>query len=238
MEDNHATRKAVVQVSTALRCPVQRFPRNTETGDTRGDTLRFISRVHTALSTRARFGKRQPAWACLSASVGGQCPSPLFELARAVPASGPRPTDEKLREIRVSGDGRCMFRSVALGLAANKNVILGGKETEEADQLRMACHSAMCTSVKRRNDFPEAVMAVKVEQPIETYCKRIQKSNFWGGEAELLVLSKMLKAALKVYIRNPQGQGYVCIQEYGREFDKSNGGKRKPVRLLFNGVNQ
>jgi hypothetical protein len=38
------------------------------------------------------------------------------------------------------------------------------------------------------------------------YCKRLQNPKFWGGEAELLVLAKMLKAAIKVYIRNPQAR--------------------------------
>jgi hypothetical protein len=74
-------------------------------------------------------------------------------------SGGPVPTDERLREVRITGDGRCMFRALvslrtmplsaavvlfqaavlrahtlwqALGLAANKNIILGPRETEEA----------------------------------------------------------------------------------------------------------
>ena len=69
------------------------------------------------------------------------------------------------------------------------------------------------------------------------YCKRIGNQGFWGGEAELLILSKMLKASINVYIKNPQGGGYLCIVRYGDKFDRANGGKRKPVRLLYNGSN-
>jgi hypothetical protein len=156
----------------------------------------------------------------------------------------------------------------------------------------------MCTTQQRRAQFPEAYMAIKVEQDINRYCKRIGKQvshtalskssgrrerwavacssqtqctttqttcwsttrsghtslrfsypspaeqygdgkqGFWGGEAELLILSKMLKAPIKVYIKNQQGPGYLCIVHYGEKFDKANGGKRKPVRLLYNGSNQ
>jgi hypothetical protein len=48
----------------------------------------------------------------------------------------------------------------------------------------------------------------------------------------------MLRAPIKVYIKNQQGSGYLCIVHYGEKFDKANGGKRKPVRLLYNGSNQ
>jgi len=164
-------------------------------------------------------------------------PQLVFELARAPARRGPAPTDERLREVRVSGDGRCMFRSLALGLAANKNQVLGSHETEHADKLRMACAEAMCSSVEKRKLYPEALMAVKAEGDINRYCKRINSPSFWGGEAELLVLSKMLKTPIRVYMRNSQGFGYIKIQEYGYQFDKANGGKKKPVRLLYNGSN-
>lgn len=189
-----------------------------------GEHTALHARVHLALRARA------PPLACLSVGLG---PQPLFQLARTSPA----PTDERLREVRITGDGRCMFRALALGLAANKNVILGGRETEEADQLRMACADAMCTTQQRRQAFPEAYMSIKVEQDINRYCKRIGNQGFWGGEAELLILSKMLKASINVYIKNPQGGGYLCIVRYGDKFDRANGGKRKPVRLLYNGSN-
>jgi len=215
------------------------------------DTLGLLHRVHGALETRTgiEVGQRRrnferttktAGFACISvnsvfarqlqSSVDG--PQIVFELAKA-----PATPDEKLRVVRVTGDGRCMFRALALGLANNKNIILGSKETDEADQLRMACADAICNTQKRRSDFGEAMMAIKAEQDLNQYCKRITKTGFWGGEAELLVLSKMLKAPIKVYIPNPKGFGFRCIQEYGRPFDISNGGKRKPVRLLYNGKN-
>eukprot|EP00242_Pyramimonas_sp_CCMP2087_P010188 CAMPEP_0198211268 /NCGR_PEP_ID=MMETSP1445-20131203/22927_1 /TAXON_ID=36898 /ORGANISM="Pyramimonas sp., Strain CCMP2087" /LENGTH=247 /DNA_ID=CAMNT_0043885489 /DNA_START=105 /DNA_END=848 /DNA_ORIENTATION=+ len=164
-------------------------------------------------------------------------PQPLFELARAQTRRGPAPTDERLREVRVTGDGKCMFRSLALGLAANKNQMLGSHEAQHADKLRLACAEAMCSTGEKRQQYGEALMAVKAEGDITRYCKRIQSPSFWGGEAELLVLSKMLKTPIRVYLRNSQGPGYIKIQEYGAPFDKANGGKKKAVRLLYNGNN-
>ena len=47
---------------------------------------------------------------------------PLFTLARAAAAAL---VDTDLRRIRVQGDGRCMFRAIAIGLARNPGKFLG-----------------------------------------------------------------------------------------------------------------
>lgn len=87
--------------------------------------------------------------------------TPLFLLAKA-------PSHEKFRVIRVKGDGRCMFRALALGLARNKGQILGATaEEQEADQLRLAVAEALCRSPKRRTDFGDAVIAVNAEDKLQ-----------------------------------------------------------------------
>ena len=95
------------------------------------------------------------------------------------------------------------------------------------------------SSVKRMA-YPEAVFSIKSEMPITTYCKRIASSSFWGGESELLVLVTMLKVPVVVYLPASSGVGYTPLVTYGKEFEVSakTGQKRKPVKLLFNGVNQ
>ncbi|KAF3795538.1 hypothetical protein EJ110_NYTH00107 [Nymphaea thermarum] len=68
------------------------------------------------------------------------------------------------------------------------------------------------------------------------YCQRIEHSNFWGGESELLVLSKLCCQPVIVYIpehehtRGVWSSGFIPIAEYGTEFTKSSkkGKARKP----------
>lgn len=65
--------------------------------------------------------------------------------------------------IAMKGDGRCLFRALAVGLARNQGRFLGGTaEQEEADQLRLAVAEALCRTPERRNQFPDAVLAVQV----------------------------------------------------------------------------
>ncbi|PSC69777.1 OTU domain-containing protein [Micractinium conductrix] len=182
---------------------------------------------------------------------------PLFELARA--AAGPT-VETGLRVVRVAGDGRCMFRALAQGLARNQGRFLGGgAEEQEADQLRLAVAEALCRTAARRNEFAQAVYAVEAEDKMQNYCRRIMAPTFWGGEPELLVLSQMLRVPILVYIPAREagsrggGSGYVPIQTYGEQFlhgsgkkKKAGGGgggkpagkkKRRVVRLLYSGSN-
>jgi hypothetical protein len=170
----------------------------------------------------------------------------------ALPQKEPQKTDLELRArrkrqgefhqvVRVRGDGKCMFRSLALGLAAiAKRNMTSGEEDFEADQLRLAVAESLCRGEDKRKNFSEAVMAISYEYGLETYCRRILDPKFWGGEPELLVLSRLIRRSIKVYIpasqaRNATGSGFVCIQTYGEEFAKE--GKRKAVKLLYNGEN-
>lgn len=130
-----------------------------------------------------------------------------------------------------------MFRALALGLAALKNrIVTSGEEEREADELRLAVAESLCRSEEKRREFVEAATAISYETGLETYCRRILEPTFWGGEPELLVLSRLIRRPIKVYLhasqaKNASGHGFVCIQTYGEEF----GEKRKAVKLLYDG---
>ena len=66
-------------------------------------------------------------------------PGPPSPPSAAASASAAAAAERNLRLVRVTGDGRCMFRSLALGLSAEKGRSVGPQEEErDADLLRMA----------------------------------------------------------------------------------------------------
>ncbi|KAI5444232.1 OVARIAN TUMOR DOMAIN-containing deubiquitinating enzyme 3 [Lathyrus oleraceus] len=149
---------------------------------------------------------------------------------------------ERFSVHKVTGDGRCLFRALVKGMAYNKGVALNQREEREnADELRMAVKEAICENVGDRKLYEEAIIAVTVDEPLQRYCRRIVQPDFWGGESELLVLSKLCKQPIIVYIPEHEhsggvrGSGFIPIAEYGSEFVK--GSSRKAVRLLFSGKN-
>tara|TARA_B110000483_G_scaffold2753_1_gene3232 strand:+ start:861 stop:1481 length:621 start_codon:yes stop_codon:yes gene_type:complete len=158
---------------------------------------------------------------------------------------------EHYQRIKIKGDGRCMFRALALGLAhVSKTNLTSSEETREADTLRTAVFEQMCREEEKRKIHAEANMSIKYGgdgDGIEGYCRRIQKEDFWGGETELLVLAKLVKRPIMVYLpahmakNAASGSGYVCIQTYGEEYAKKTNKKtgkvteRAPVRLLYDG---
>lgn len=94
----------------------------------------------------------------------------------------------QLKVIRVKGDGKCMFRAIALGLARNQGRILAADvEQKEADNLRMAVAEALCRTDARRKQFGQAVRALQQEDTLKNYCKRLASPTFWGGEPEMMV---------------------------------------------------
>ncbi|KAL0344489.1 UNVERIFIED_CONTAM: OVARIAN TUMOR DOMAIN-containing deubiquitinating enzyme 3 [Sesamum radiatum] len=172
---------------------------------------------------------------------------------------------------KVTGDGRCLFRALVKGMAVNKGTALGPREEREsagpclaygylqlsyvilyemgtydelmADELRMAVKEVICDNDKERLQYEEALVAITVDEPLRRYCQRIGRPDFWGGEAELLVLSKLCCQPIVVYIpeheHGGRGSGFIPIQEYGSEFRKGSkkGKPREVVRLLYTGKN-
>ncbi|XP_048500506.1 OVARIAN TUMOR DOMAIN-containing deubiquitinating enzyme 3 isoform X5 [Beta vulgaris subsp. vulgaris] len=115
---------------------------------------------------------------------------------------------------KVTGDGRCMFRALVSssvkGMARNKGVSLTPRqERDNADELRAAVKEVICENENERRQYQEAVTAITVDEPLHRYCQRIGRSDFWGGESELLVLQKIvdLIATLLWYC-----QGYAISQ--------------------------
>ncbi|KAL5550121.1 hypothetical protein UlMin_000297 [Ulmus minor] len=147
---------------------------------------------------------------------------------------------------RVTGDGRCLFRALVKGMAFNKgNALSPREERESADELRIAVKEVICDNDKERHQYETALVAITVDESLKRYCQRIQRPDFWGGESELLVLSKLCRQPIIVYIpehehaRGGWGSGFIPIAEYGVEFSKGSM-KREPnkvVRLLYSGRN-
>lgn len=57
----------------------------------------------------------------------------------------------------------------------------------------------MCGPLFQRTDKP--THSTYVCHPWDSYCRRLQNPSFWGGEPELLVLSKMLRVPIYVYTK-------------------------------------
>ncbi|KAF9598539.1 hypothetical protein IFM89_028071 [Coptis chinensis] len=153
---------------------------------------------------------------------------------------------EKYSVQKVTGDGRCMFRALVKGMAMNKGLSLSScQERDDADELRMAVKEIICESDKERRQYEEALVAITVDESLKRYCQRIERSDFWGGESELLVLSKLCHQPVIVYIPENEhtnagwGTGFIPIAEYGSEFSKASkkSKPRKAVRLLYSGKN-
>jgi len=84
------------------------------------------------------------------------------------------------------------------------------------------------------------------EGGIRSYCDRLQQPGFWGGEVELVVLSRLLRVPIYVYQNAEEADpgagewGFVPIVKYGVAYEAGDGeGKagRKPVHLLYTGGN-
>ncbi|XP_020691227.1 OTU domain-containing protein At3g57810 [Dendrobium catenatum] len=146
---------------------------------------------------------------------------------------------------KVTGDGRCMFRALVKGMARNKGLKLNmNQETEDADELRMAVKEVMCDNGEERLQYEEALVAITIDESLKRYCQRIGRSGFWGGESELLVLSRLCHQPIVVYIPVHEhsaatgSNGFIPIAEYGSEFKKPKKGKaRMAVRLLYSSNN-
>ncbi|KAM7463994.1 hypothetical protein LguiA_032115 [Lonicera macranthoides] len=147
---------------------------------------------------------------------------------------------------KVTGDGRCLFRALVKGMALNKGVPLNPQEERDsADELRTAVKEVICDNDKERLQYEEALVAITVEESLKRYCQRIGRADFWGGESELLVLSKLCRQPIIVYIPenehtyNGRGSGFIPIAEYAGEYGKGSRKlkAKKAVRLLYSGKN-
>ncbi|RAL39128.1 hypothetical protein DM860_011614 [Cuscuta australis] len=169
--------------------------------------------------------------------------SPSFFARIRPPFPPPAKEAERYRVEKVAGDGRCLFRALVKGMARNKGIITltPRQERDDADELRAAVKEVICEDPSERLQYQDAVIAITIEEPLRRYCQRIGRSDFWGGESELLVLSKLCRQRIVVYIpanegRRSGGSGFIPIAEYGNGWGKREQ-PRQVVRLLYSGGN-
>eukprot|EP00434_Breviolum_minutum_P040838 symbB.v1.2.036308.t1/scaffold5097.1/size31002/2 len=92
-------------------------------------------------------------------------------------------------------------------------------------QLFASCQELRVLAVKRLIKCRKE-MAWAIEENFDLYVRRMARSREWGGEPELLMLSKVLQRPIEVYMFAPN---LKKIQHYGEEL------KSKPIRVLFHG---
>ena len=86
-------------------------------------------------------------------------------------------------------------------LANGKGYNLGADEEQsEAELLRQACHDALCRSKERSRKYPDARKQVIYGYgDMKSYCKNLARPTFWGGEVEMMIITKMLSVPIFVY---------------------------------------
>lgn len=134
----------------------------------------------------------------------------------------------------VVGDGRCLFRSIAVGRALAE---LGERADElqevmEADILR----AAAVDELRERREDTEWF----IEGDFEQYCARMQAPKTWGGEPEILMLTHVLASPISVFmetsgeLRNigTYGEEYVEAAQYDLAVLFHGGGHYEALRLI------
>lgn len=124
------------------------------------------------------------------------------------------------------GDGRCLYRAIAYGLAHSNGVRLSKREqTNEADRLRTLAHDTIRWKLKE--EFRQNHV---IEGDIEEYCDCMQDVSFYGGEAEIIALSYALKSSIAVYVDCKTGLKRINVYGQRRRV-------RHSISVLFNGHN-
>lgn len=100
--------------------------------------------------------------------LGQRKESDLFFARIGSTQKGAHPFAKKLEHYaihKVKGDGRCMFRALALGMAFNDGFNLSSnEERKQADDLRMTVMEALCSSDKERLKYEEALIAITLDE--------------------------------------------------------------------------
>ena len=134
-----------------------------------------------------------------------------------------------LQVVPVRGDGRCLYRAIAKGLANSEGRRLTENlERADADALRSLAWKAIC--VDRTKEFAAKHV---IEGSISSYCRQMRAPTFYAGEAEMLALVDVLKVPIKVYLNN--GGELRNIVTYGEKYKKRKGRLSRDiaVRVLY-----
>lgn len=97
-------------------------------------------------------------------------------------------------------------------LALHKGIFLRSKEElEEAEQLRQACHEALCRTSQRSKDFPDARKQIMYGYgDIRQYCSQLERPTFWGGVQMSILSAEHSLCGLPSRCCHPQCQGCCC----------------------------
>jgi len=198
---------------------------------------RVLARVVCVLSLASARGRHGLASAAPSATASGQCPSRPPPRARR--ACSPKAATARAFgsepggafEVHpVAGDGRCLFRSVAVAMALRD----GGarpppeEETREADRLR----AAAVDDLERRRDEVEWF----IEGNFDAYCASMRQTRAWGGEPEILSLARVLGVRIEVFVeaRDSEENGLRSIGAYGDDDDDEDASTT--IAVVFRGA--
>lgn len=133
-----------------------------------------------------------------------------------------------------------MFRALVIGLAQAKGKFVTARQEDgESDTLRIAAAEALCRSSKIQDRYADSAFTVKAEYgTMDNYCQLVRTPDFWGGNAELMVLSDMLEQPITVYRPEKEargkGSGYVPYVLYGlghKAKDKEE--QKKTINLVY-----
>ena len=150
-----------------------------------------------------------------------------------MPLFASAPTPASLRVVTVRGDGRCLYRAIAKNLASLEGRKLSERlERADADALRNIAWKAIC--IDRSKEF---VANHVIEGSLSAYCAQMRNPAFYGGEAEMLALSDVLKQPIKVYLKADRGQ-LRNIVTYGERYISkrkaaSRGKRDHVIRVLY-----
>ncbi len=123
---------------------------------------------------------------------------------------------------KVMGDGRCLFRSVVRGRAVAKEepVPKPHQEKKAADKLR----ARAVAELRRHRQL--LLKFYVIEENFETYIERMALPRTYAGEPELLMLAKVLRMPIAVYLLMQNGM-YRRIQLYGKHY------QGEPIRIRY-----
>ena len=201
--------------------------------------LRAVTVVLSVASTTARVSAASSARRAPSAlltrrcsastkSAIGQCKAQPILHAPSSTASDGEVTESTRYEVHsITGDGRCLFRSLAVSRSLSE---LGERlpeeeELVEADILRSA---AVDELLERREETEWFI-----EGDFDEYCLRMRGPAQWGGEPEILMLTHVLASPISVFMLSNDG-GLNNIGVYGEEYSPE--AQYDDLVVLFHGA--
>uniref|UniRef100_A0A7S3LQP4 Ubiquitin thioesterase OTU n=1 Tax=Aplanochytrium stocchinoi TaxID=215587 RepID=A0A7S3LQP4_9STRA len=162
-----------------------------------------------------------------------------------------RERKSRFQVFKVTGDGSCLFRSVAAGytLLHKRNEMKLDYKREEHEKMSYKLRQKAVEELVKRKDEVKWF----VEGDFDTYVENMKNKNVWGGETELIMLTHVLKHPIAVYMHeeNDESSAFIKIAEYGTEYsttlrnksekstaksENSNGNNiSESIRVLFHG---